>query len=149
MREGNSVNYLNYCCLLTPLRFLYSVFLGLGSLFYASCLAFCWTCLFYFGDIIDHGVGILDGYTDGPSAIDMISTYLKFWLKVVDKRFLWMIKISVFHMLMVTKFVQLRVWSCMICEMSMFVMVCLSPFRKHLEAWVYWVTMLSEFIKWT
>ena len=94
MREGNSVNYLNYCCLLTPLRFLYSIFLGLDSLFYASCLALCWTCLFYLGDIIDHGVGILDGYTDGPSVIDMISTYLKFWLELVDKRFLWMIKIK-------------------------------------------------------
>ena len=49
---------------------------------------------------------------------------------------------------MISRFTAIKIWSWIIGELSMMMMVLLSPFDKHMDNIVHWVVMLSEVIDW-
>ena len=148
MRNCNKINYLNYCILLTPLCFLYLFLKGIFNMFYAGLLAIFWTCILNVGNGIEHGVGTLDGYASALFSVKSVSIFFKLWHHFMDKRFLWMMKLWMFHSIMLPKFITMKICKCIIGELSMMMMVALSPCNEYLNNSVHWVVMASEVMDW-
>ena len=83
-RNCNKYNYLNYCILLTPLRFLFLFLKGIYNMFRAGILAILWTCILNIGIGVEHGVGTLDGYVSVLFTMNSISTFIKLWCRTID-----------------------------------------------------------------
>ena len=137
MRECNRVNYLTYYFLLTPLYFLNLFLLGAWNLSSATVLAALWTCTYYFGNNCKHGVGTLDGSEAIFPTVNVVPIFSNFWFELVDKSFLWMLKVSVFHGLMVPKFIFLKLWNWIVGEVSILIMASLYPFQIYVSNYIY------------
>ena len=148
MRNCNKDNYLIYCFLLTPIYFLISFSKGIHNMFYAGLMAIFWTFVLYFEDTTESSIGRLYDHDKSLFPLRSMSIFINTWWYFMDQKFKWMIKLSVFHSIMMSRFIARKIWCCIINELVMMVMVFLTPIQPYLMNYIYWVIMSTEFTDW-
>ena len=76
------------------------------------------------------------------------STFLECWMKLVQQRDLWKVKIFIFHWIMITKYILSEIGGWLGAEASMLLMVSLIPFGdRFITAVVYWIAIITETVE--
>ena len=80
--------------------------------------------------------------------LNFCSIFLECWMKLVCQRGLWKVKISIFHCVMITKYILSGIGGRLGAEASMLLMVSLIPFGdRFVTAVVYWTAIITETVE--
>ena len=90
-------------------------------MFYAGLMAIFWTFVFYFEDATENSVEKLNDYDKSLFTMRFMSIFINTWWYFMDQKFQWMIKLSVFHSIMMSRFIARKIWCCIVNELVMMV----------------------------